>query len=140
MFLCGQEVGEVVELLQGGSDLRLVVGSHSAQLLGQGAGVDQEPVHGVLAGPELLEDEVGILHQADDVVTAVVEDLAHGRGSTQQGLQLLVAAGDGLREGRDPLEGRFDLRAGGRSEEHTSELQSLMRISYAVFCLKKKKK
>src|SRR3546814_3906549 len=34
-----------------------------------------------------------------------------------------------------------DLRAGldfGRSEEHTSELQSLMRISYAVFCLKKK--
>src|SRR3546814_7764172 len=32
-----------------------------------------------------------------------------------------------------PAEGRF------RSEEHTSELQSLMRISYAVFCLKKKK-
>src|SRR3546814_6067748 len=31
-------------------------------------------------------------------------------------------------------------RAGWRSEEHTSELQSLMRISYAVFCLKKKKK
>src|SRR3546814_3735698 len=30
--------------------------------------------------------------------------------------------------------------APGRSEEHTSELQSLMRISYAVFCLKKKKK
>src|SRR3546814_2776230 len=28
----------------------------------------------------------------------------------------------------------------GRSEEHTSELQSLMRISYAVFCLKKKNK
>src|SRR3546814_5965237 len=34
--------------------------------------------------------------------------------------------------------GRHD--AGQRSEEHTSELQSLMRISYAVFCLKKKKK
>src|SRR3546814_9685954 len=35
-----------------------------------------------------------------------------------------------------------DLRVGGggrRSEEHTSEVQSLMRISYAVFCLKKKK-
>src|SRR3546814_5712641 len=30
-------------------------------------------------------------------------------------------------------------RPGGRSEEHTSELQSLMRISYAVFCLKKEK-
>src|SRR3546814_10580976 len=36
---------------------------------------------------------------------------------------------------------RLDLRAGPeRSEEHTSELQSLMRISYAVFCLKNKKK
>src|SRR3546814_2315479 len=34
----------------------------------------------------------------------------------------------GLKEGHDP-----------RSEEHTSELQSLMRISYAVFCLKQKK-
>src|SRR3546814_6543843 len=33
-----------------------------------------------------------------------------------------------------------DLADGERSEEHTSELQSLMRISYAVFCLKKKKK
>src|SRR3546814_7380978 len=34
----------------------------------------------------------------------------------------------------------FRLPALHRSEEHTSELQSLMRISYAVFCLKKKKK
>src|SRR3546814_2254443 len=34
---------------------------------------------------------------------------------------------------------RAALCHGGRSEEHTSELQSLMRISYAVFCLKKKK-
>src|SRR3546814_7694459 len=32
---------------------------------------------------------------------------------------------------------RFDIEV--RSEEHTSELQSLMRISYAVFCLKKKR-
>src|SRR3546814_7898070 len=31
------------------------------------------------------------------------------------------------------------VKAGTRSEEHTSELQSLMRISYAVLCLKKKK-
>src|SRR3546814_9142143 len=33
---------------------------------------------------------------------------------------------------------RLQLPPGDRSEEHTSELQSLMRISYAVFCLKKK--
>src|SRR3546814_5494828 len=42
--------------------------------------------------------------------------------------------GDGLSEAQRELLGAF------RSEEHTSELQSLMRISYAVFCLKKKKK
>src|SRR3546814_1480110 len=36
-----------------------------------------------------------------------------------------------------PPKGRRECQA-GRSEEHTSELQSLMRISYAVFCLKKK--
>src|SRR3546814_9270412 len=35
--------------------------------------------------------------------------------------------------------GVTDLARAARSEEHTSELQSLMRISYAVFCLKKKK-
>src|SRR3546814_3085400 len=34
---------------------------------------------------------------------------------------------------------RWSVTSCSRSEEHTSELQSLMRISYAVFCLKKKK-
>src|SRR3546814_6888971 len=48
------------------------------------------------------------------------------------------AAGCGAR--RRPPRSRCRVRYGGaRSEEHTSELQSLMRISYAVFCLKKKK-
>src|SRR3546814_6763400 len=49
----------------------------------------------------------------------------------------------GLRQRRS-LHGKVPRAAaphrGARSEEHTSELQSLMRISYAVFCLKKKKK
>src|SRR3546814_7546274 len=40
------------------------------------------------------------------------------------------------RDALEPVAGRV---AAGRSEEHTSELQSLMRNSYAVFCLKKKK-
>src|SRR3546814_10024156 len=38
-----------------------------------------------------------------------------------------------------PAWGMTETNPAGRSEEHTSELQSLMRISYAVFCLKKKK-
>src|SRR3546814_3390881 len=46
-----------------------------------------------------------------------------------------------LAEPFDQRDGWLQLsEAPGRSEEHTSELQSLMRISYAVFCLKKKKK
>src|SRR3546814_12581134 len=40
---------------------------------------------------------------------------------------------------RRSVQGRRDFSGRARSEEHTSELQSLMRISYAVFCLKKKK-
>src|SRR3546814_4807721 len=40
---------------------------------------------------------------------------------------------------RRGLIGAIGAQADQRSEEHTSELQSLMRISYAVFCLKKKK-
>src|SRR3546814_2797709 len=45
------------------------------------------------------------------------------------------ARSDGLQPDVGHQEYRFD----ARSEEHTSELQSLMRTSYAVFCLKKKK-
>src|SRR3546814_4250712 len=54
----------------------------------------------------------------------------------------LVAAPGGACETRRHILGKAerlaDLTDGARSEEHTSELQSLMRISYAVFCLKKK--
>src|SRR3546814_5178815 len=57
--------------------------------------------------------------------------------------QSIDCADNRLRKGRDGIDHIFArdivLHAGsGRSEEHTSELQSLMRISYAVFCLKKK--
>src|SRR3546814_4717512 len=64
----------------------------------------------------------------------------------------VVVQADGFdpqRQGAEDGEGQQDRRGdpgGGlldaivRSEEHTSELQSLMRISYAVFCLKKKTK
>src|SRR3546814_6837053 len=55
----------------------------------------------------------------------------------------LPQPGDRGHEGSEPGDEREGAEAGrprGRSEEHTSELQSLMRISYAVFCLKKKKK
>src|SRR3546814_5002106 len=51
-----------------------------------------------------------------------------------------LEARDGICElcGQQDLRYHFEIE-NSRSEEHTSELQSLMRISYAVFCLKKKK-
>src|SRR3546814_1914634 len=53
-------------------------------------------------------------------------------------LRARIAEARGGGPGRGRLEDRYRLGS-PRSEEHTSELQSLMRISYAVFCLKKKK-
>src|SRR3546814_9351162 len=54
--------------------------------------------------------------------------------------QRVIQRPRGARAGRRWGSGRnAGGRCGKRSEEHTSELQSLMRISYAVFCLKKKK-
>src|SRR3546814_2948753 len=56
------------------------------------------------------------------------------------GVDALEHRGEHLRE-KEGLEFLPHAPRGlGRSEEHTSELQSLMRISYAVFCLKKKTK
>src|SRR3546814_8750149 len=73
------------------------------------------------------------------------EDRQENPGNAEDGKGHAPAIGFGHVSAGD----RSDQDAGGhsqrvdrkcRSEEHTSELQSLMRISYAVFCLKKKKK
>src|SRR3546814_10782748 len=59
----------------------------------------------------------------------------------QQGLHRRFIRMADRSDGRvDLLEMDVRILLAERSEEHTSELQSLMRISYAVFCLKKKKK
>src|SRR3546814_10606626 len=60
----------------------------------------------------------------------------HG-GVAEEELLTLAAAVE--RGSEHPLGAAIVAGAEARSEEHTSELQSLMRISYAVFCLKKKK-
>src|SRR3546814_6526515 len=71
-------------------------------------------------------------------------------GGPARGIEARAAPPDGCprdgggkpaRRPPEPRPGARDRDAGDeRSEEHTSELQSLMRISYAVFCLKKKTK
>src|SRR3546814_3225545 len=92
------------------------------------------------AGVALLGLRQGLEPVGDLVEALVARRARHAR--IHVGV-LVGLAGDGRLEVQrgiaDRLAGRRipDLL---RSEEHTSELQSLMRISYAVFCLKKKKK
>src|SRR3546814_4277374 len=63
-----------------------------------------------------------------------------GAAFTRGGAGILVAARCGNAAGSESGDGGArHKREFHRSEEHTSELQSLMRISYAVFCLKKQK-
>src|SRR3546814_3210525 len=62
-----------------------------------------------------------------------VDEIRNAVAATRGGVAITVGQIANVRIGGD-------LRTGARSEEHTSELQSLMRISYAVFCLKKNTK
>src|SRR3546814_7886544 len=72
-----------------------------------------------------------VLHQEAAQRDAVLIGCRAGVDDVLRKLEALV-------QGRIPEQAVQALH--DRSEEHTSELQSLMRISYAVFCLKKKKK
>src|SRR3546814_2123410 len=77
-----------------------------------------------------LEHELArpvVVLDLDAVLTSDSPEVVEGHAHVDVHAGVLL---DQLREGGS---------APGRSEEHTSELQSLMRISYAVFCLKKKK-
>src|SRR3546814_4191755 len=69
-------------------------------------------------------------------ITGAIPKLTRPRGwsSEPQGLSKMAA-----NDHDNAPHGDNIISQGERSEEHTSELQSLMRISYAVFCLKKKK-
>src|SRR3546814_1341573 len=118
--------------------------------------------------PEVTLDDVGQIAEVLLPSRLVETELMHQLGMAFRGYAALAGQeshriarqqpdkGEGHQG--DAEEGRYELgqpgddeaehgtgawagsRAEGRSEEHTSELQSLMRISYAVFCLKKKNK
>src|SRR3546814_10737196 len=77
-----------------------------------------------------LETGDVLQYRRDEVPQRVLRRLGRGEYSAQDELDLHHA---------DLAQAEALLRAFLRSEEHTSELQSLMRISNAVFCLKKKK-
>src|SRR3546814_9175388 len=76
-----------------------------------------------------LENLLWRLFNEDEVRVTESQPLSRGCRCTIEHIRDVLA--------RFPESERIEMR-GERSEEHTSELQSLMRISYAVFCLKKK--
>src|SRR3546814_1261293 len=80
----------------------------------------------------LLAAHVDLLADLGDDVAVAVDDVG------LEPVQAFVAVGGGAADVVEHLVAEVELRHHRRSEEHTSELQSLMRISYAVFCLKKK--
>src|SRR3546814_7169652 len=95
---------------------RVVLGGHHAKL-------HHPAVHGVVQPVGVGQH--GEAATAPVVAPRVLDDEAYARVADDRERMALVARAAGM---------------GDRSEEHTSELQSLMRISYAVFCLKKKQK
>src|SRR3546814_2422821 len=78
------------------------------------------------ASGALRNDEMGVVEQLAPAVP--VRQANEAVGADQQRDRRVAAE----------FRAQFQQRVDARSEEHTSELQSLMRISYAVFCLKKK--
>src|SRR3546814_5158812 len=76
---------------------------------------------------------------AGDEACGRAAQVAHGGGDLRRRSRALQRDRPFAEMRRDVVALRVDVsRRNARSEEHTSELQSLMRISYAVFCLKKK--
>src|SRR3546814_1046446 len=73
------------------------------------------------------------------LVPAACHDAARDRAGEAVGREGVGVAAIDVARHLIEQDGRRKRGVGIRSEEHTSELQSLMRISYAVFCLKKKK-
>src|SRR3546814_1569100 len=104
-------------------------------------GLGGEPVGVLLDGVKRFDIAVRL----DDATRESVEDLRKIPLRTETGalVPLSEVADVSVAEGysfvrREQLQRYAVIQM--RSEEHTSELQSLMRISYAVFCLKKKRK
>src|SRR3546814_3668194 len=103
----------------------------------------QDAIDAVLAVDRLVHEParlaiLTVLGGAELVEFGFLETVCRlSKGNLSSHLSKLEAAGlvsiDKSFRGKRPL-----TRVAIRSEEHTSELQSLMRISYAVFCLKKK--
>src|SRR3546814_10553407 len=108
--------------------------------LGRSAAVRQQQIGPILAIARLVaRPAVGIGRRAAIDDRQLDLPPRHARHAEVEPLvEVALPVLDDLQFGADAGGGVGDGKDANRSEEHTSELQSLMRISYAVFCLKKK--
>src|SRR3546814_7857395 len=91
--------------------------------------------------PENKDAPIGAALSMATASGAAVEALFDWRQTGPQTWDIAIETANGsllLSEGGNTLRLDGEVQIKARSEEHTSALQSLMRISYAVFCLKKK--
>src|SRR3546814_4125554 len=91
-------------------------------------GLDRVPVESAKAGDIISLAGLTVATVANTIADVSVSEPIYAQPIDPPTLSMRFAVNDSPMAGRE------------RSEEHTSELQSLMRISYAVFCLKKKTK
>src|SRR3546814_6884938 len=87
-------------------------------------------------------DYAGVFDRLKQNANQTSQQLAETIGQVSGAAGMVRDAASEISSGSNDLASRTEQQAASleeRSEEHTSELQSLMRISYAVFCLKKNK-
>src|SRR3546814_9674740 len=94
--------------------------------------------------PAEFRHKISVIHDGIDTKVCVPNPDASIEIKTPDGALTTLRQGDEIVtfvvRNLEPYRGFPQFMRAARSEEHTSELQSLMRISYAVFCLKKKNK
>src|SRR3546814_2510185 len=113
----------------------------SSDLLGAPAGADAIVIAGTRITSGFTAPMPVTVQTADELLTSAPGTLADGLNQLPQFRGSDVPQAGGVSANGAAGANLLNLRNLGaeRSEEHTSELQSLMRISYAVFCLKNKK-
>src|SRR3546814_5939375 len=121
-------------------------GAGNMQSIGVGIGWNSNLICGDMSITTTLQNQLnGITNGFQTIMSNVIQNATSAVASlpaliiqrADPGLYNLLT--NGILQARlDFDRSKMTCRAIARSEEHTSELQSLMRISYAVFCLKKK--
>src|SRR3546814_4670206 len=113
----------------------------SSDLGGIGAGDEPGRDRRQVIAEAALVLEAGAKPRGGEEVGELRQDAAGQEDAALRAIAQRHVAGEAAEEEAEALEGEaaeIVAAVEARSEEHTSELQSLMRISYAVFCLKKK--